>query len=208
MVSTRNQRKASREELLGPLLVHQKPRSKRDIMTRENKQDTSSDGDCITKLEQQVENLSASILKLMESLKTGKPSRPSTSYEPDQKLKKKVVKDSEDEDDTQVDPTKKEAESGDNKNSIDTLKIDFKVDIPIYKGDVDPEKLDNWIDTLETYFTVYKYSNVQKIKFASLKLSSHALTWWKSYERRYDVSELTWKNFKMLFEKIILSSWL
>ncbi|CAL8998775.1 unnamed protein product [Prunus brigantina] len=95
-------------------------------MTGENKQDTSNDGDHITKLEQQVENLSASILKLVESLKTGKSSRPSTSSEPDQKLKKKVVEDSEDEDDIQADPTKKEAESGDNKNSIDTLKIDFK----------------------------------------------------------------------------------
>ncbi|CAL2259851.1 unnamed protein product [Prunus armeniaca] len=137
----------------------------------------------------------------MESLKTGKSSRPSTSSEPDQKVKKKVVEDSEDEDDIQADPTKKEAESGDNKNSIDTLKIDFKVDIPIYKGDIDPEKLDNWIDTLETYFTVYKYSNVQKIKYASLKLSSHALTWWKSYQRRYDVSKLTWKNFKKLLRK-------
>ncbi|CAL8994908.1 unnamed protein product [Prunus brigantina] len=115
----------------------------------------------------------------LESLKTGKSSRPSTSSEPDQKLKKKVVEDSEDEDDIQADPTKKEAES----------------------GDVDPEKLDNWIDTLETYFTVYKYSNVQKIKFASLKLSSHALTWWKSYQRRYDVSKLTWKNFKKLLRK-------
>ncbi|CAL9019205.1 unnamed protein product [Prunus brigantina] len=145
MVSTRNQRKASGEELLGPLLVHRKPRSKRGNMTGENKQDTSNDGDRITKLEQQVENLSASILKLVETLKTGKSSRPSTSSEPDQKLKKKVVEDSEDEDDIQADPTKKEAESGDNKNSIDTLKIDFK--------------------------------------------------------RRYDVSELTWKNFKKLLRK-------
>ncbi|CAL9000520.1 unnamed protein product, partial [Prunus brigantina] len=111
MVSTRNQRKASGEELLGPLLVHRKPRSKRGNTTGENKQDTSNDGDRITKLEQQVENLSASILKLVESLKTGKSSRPSTSYEPDQKLKKKVVEDSEDEDDIQADPTKKEVES-------------------------------------------------------------------------------------------------
>ncbi|KAI5317452.1 hypothetical protein L3X38_037159 [Prunus dulcis] len=132
----------------------------------------------------------------MKSLRTGKLSCPSTSYEPDQKLNKKVVRDSEDEDDTQAYPMKKEAESGDNKNSIDTLKIDFKIDIPIYKGDIDLEKLDNRINTLETYFIVYKYSNVQKIKFASLKLSSHALTWWKSYQRQYDVSKLTWKNFK------------
>ncbi|CAL2266311.1 unnamed protein product [Prunus armeniaca] len=47
----------------------------------------------------------------MESLKTGKPSRPSTSYELDQKLKKKVVEESENEDDTQANPIKKEVES-------------------------------------------------------------------------------------------------
>ncbi|XP_016647156.1 PREDICTED: RNA-directed DNA polymerase homolog [Prunus mume] len=45
------------------------------------------------------------------SLKTGKPLHPSTSYELAQKLKKKVVEDSEDEDDTQADSEKKEAES-------------------------------------------------------------------------------------------------
>ncbi|KAI5348731.1 hypothetical protein L3X38_001618 [Prunus dulcis] len=108
-------------------------RSKRATVTRENKQNTSNDGDRITKLEQQVENLSVSIFKLVDSLKK----------KVDQKLKKKVAEDSEDEDDTQADSEKKEVESGENKNSIDILKIDFKVDIPVYKGDVDLEKLDN-----------------------------------------------------------------
>lgn len=67
----------------------------------------------------------------------------------------------------------KEESSGKNKTPVDTLKIDFNVDIPVYRGDVDAEKLDSWIDTLETYFTVDKYSNSQKIKFANLKLTSH-----------------------------------
>ncbi|KAI5334798.1 hypothetical protein L3X38_024931 [Prunus dulcis] len=51
MVSTCNQRKASREELLGPLLVHRKPRSKRDIMTGKNKQDQLHGARYFTKLD-------------------------------------------------------------------------------------------------------------------------------------------------------------
>lgn len=77
----------------------------------------------------------------------------------------------------------------------DTLKIDFKINIPIYKGDIDVKQLDNWVDTFETYFTKFKYSNSQKIKFASLKLSSHALTCWKSYQRWFEVSKMTWILF-------------
>lgn len=48
---------------------------------------------------------------------------------------------------------------------------------------------------------MYKYSNAQQIKFARLKISSHGLTWWKSYQRRYNVSDLTMKNFKILLRK-------
>lgn len=64
----------------------------------------------------------------------------------------------------------------------------FKVAIPIYKGYIELERLHNWIDVFETYYIVYKSSNAHKIKFAGLKLSRQALTWWKSYQRWYDVS--------------------
>ncbi|KAI5312030.1 hypothetical protein L3X38_041203 [Prunus dulcis] len=70
-------------------------------------------------------------------------------------------------------------------------------------GDVDPEKLDNSIDTLETYFTIYKYYDVQKIKFASLKLSSNALTGSPIGCLRIDLDEL-----QDAFEKTFISSWL
>ena len=56
----------------------------------------------------------------------------------------------------------------------------------MYDERIDVERFDDWIERLETYFTLYGYMSKKKITFATLKLSSHALTWWKSYKRNSD----------------------
>nr|GEU37349.1 retrotransposon protein, putative, Ty1-copia subclass [Tanacetum cinerariifolium] len=60
------------------------------------------------------------------------------------------------------------------------FKVEARIDIPTYDGTVDAEKLDSWIDQLETYFTLYGFSSSDKVVFAWLKLTSHALAWWNS----------------------------
>nr|CAD1817817.1 unnamed protein product [Ananas comosus var. bracteatus] len=50
------------------------------------------------------------------------------------------------------------------------FKVEAKIEIPNYDGIVDIEKLDAWIDQLETYFDLYNYSNAEKLTFAKLKL--------------------------------------
>ena len=67
------------------------------------------------------------------------------------------------------------------KNNYQNLKIDFKVEILVYDGSINVEKLDDWIERMEMYFTLYGYSSKEKIVFLTLKLSGNALTWWKSY---------------------------
>ncbi|GKC73147.1 hypothetical protein Tco_1119030 [Tanacetum coccineum] len=61
------------------------------------------------------------------------------------------------------------------------FKVEARIDIPSYDGTVDTEKLDSWIDQLETYFTLYGLSSTEKVSFARLKLTSHALAWWNSF---------------------------
>ncbi|KAK1382534.1 hypothetical protein POM88_020269 [Heracleum sosnowskyi] len=81
------------------------------------------------------------------------------------------------------------------------LKIDFEVEIPMYDGSVDMEKLDDWIERLETYFTLYGFSSKKKIIFVTLKLSSHALMWWKSYRKNCnDEKTVLWRKFKELLK--------
>ncbi|TXG50795.1 hypothetical protein EZV62_023319 [Acer yangbiense] len=164
---------------------------------RNEKQDGSSGGDRITTLELQVQALTTAVSNLVNELSTPKVPRAYTSevFKP----KKKV--DEEDEDDDSLDSDTETDEEEIKVNSMKNLKVDFKVDIPVYDGIINAEKLDRWIDRLEIYYTVNKYSKSQKIKFASLKLSSHALTWWKSYRKRHNVSDLTWKKFKILLRK-------
>ena len=81
------------------------------------------------------------------------------------------------------------------KGKIRNLKIDFKLDIKDFDGSIDVEKLDDWIDRLETYFTLYRFSSEEKLAYATIKLSKHALTWWKSYKRQANRAK-SWKEFK------------
>lgn len=120
--------------------------------------------------------MTASISQLVGSFKSKKPSCAYISYEPDRKLKKKVGEESEEEDELRMRKPKQVIDP----RHVDALKIDFKVviHISIKVILILIEKLHNWIDTLKPYFTIYKYSNSQKTKFESLKLASHALTYW------------------------------
>ncbi|KAM5558046.1 hypothetical protein ABKV19_020004, partial [Rosa sericea] len=52
-----------------------------------------------------------------------------------------------------------------------------------------------------TYYTIYEYNNRQMINFATLKLTKHALTWWKGYNKRYSITTMMWKKFKRAIRK-------
>ncbi|KAF6159259.1 hypothetical protein GIB67_032030 [Kingdonia uniflora] len=65
---------------------------------------------------------------------------------------------------------------GKSSNPIRNLCINFKIEILVFDGLIDTKKLDNLLDRLETYFSVYKYSNAQQICFATLKCASHEYT--------------------------------
>ena len=61
------------------------------------------------------------------------------------------------------------------------FKLDVKFELPIYNGDVDAEKLDNWIKQLEVYCRVQGITNdPSRIQLATLRMSGMALTWWES----------------------------
>ncbi|KAA8542785.1 hypothetical protein F0562_023937 [Nyssa sinensis] len=81
------------------------------------------------------------------------------------------------------------------------FKVEARVEIPTFDGTVDAEKLDSWIDQLETYFTLYGFSSTEKVSFARLKLINHALTWWNAYLKSGPEQEITWKAFTQLLRQ-------
>lgn len=77
------------------------------------------------------------------------------------------------------------------KSKKSLAKVDFKIEISMYNGDLDAEKLDFWVDRLESYFSIGRYTHKEKIMLTCLKLNGYAMTWWKSYSKSNPWRELT-----------------
>jgi hypothetical protein len=49
------------------------------------------------------------------------------------------------------------------------FKVQINFDIPIFEGQIDIDVVDKWLNLLEGYFSVHKFSNREKITFVLLK---------------------------------------
>ena len=66
------------------------------------------------------------------------------------------------------------------KHSVKTplLKLDVKFDLPIYSGELDVEKLDNWLKQIEVYCRVQNIlDDSSKIYLATLRMGGNAQVW-------------------------------
>jgi hypothetical protein len=72
-------------------------------------------------------------------------------------------------------------EHGKTPSQITSLKLDIKFELPMYNGEVNAKKLDNWIRRVEVYCRIQKIQDDEtKIHLASLRLDSATLIWWES----------------------------
>jgi hypothetical protein len=75
----------------------------------------------------------------------------------------------------------------------------------MFNGDVNPEKIDNWIRQVEVYFHVQHIDEEEvKVKLASLRLEGTALVWWerKLQEKIKRGNHLSsWSEFKLAIRK-------
>jgi hypothetical protein len=53
-----------------------------------------------------------------------------------------------------------------------------KMDIPVYEGNLDAEKLLDWIRALDTYFDYEDIEEDKKVKYAVTRLKGHETLWW------------------------------
>jgi hypothetical protein len=66
-------------------------------------------------------------------------------------------------------------------HNLPLLKLDVKFELSTYDGELNVEKLDNWIKQIEVYCRVQRIMDeVAKIQLASLRLSGTTLIWWES----------------------------
>lgn len=65
-------------------------------------------------------------------------------------------------------------------------KLDVKFDLPMYNGEVDAEKLDNWIKQIEVYCRVQRIVDEgAKVQLATLRLEGTTLIWWEGKVQKY-----------------------
>jgi hypothetical protein len=91
-------------------------------------------------------------------------------------------------------------------SQIPSLKLDIKFELPIYNGEVNAEKLDNWIRQIEVYCRIQKIQNDEtKIQLASLRLDSATLIWWESKTqeemKKHGKIFLSWNDFIIAIKK-------
>jgi hypothetical protein len=64
---------------------------------------------------------------------------------------------------------------------IPLLKLDIKFELLVYNGEVNAEKLDNWIRHIEVYCRIQRIQDDEtKIQLAYLRLDSATLIWWEA----------------------------
>jgi hypothetical protein len=91
-------------------------------------------------------------------------------------------------------------------SQIPSLKLDIKFELPIYNGEVNAEKLDNWIRQIEVYCRIQKIQDDEtKMQLASLRLDSEALIWWESKTqedmKKYGKILISWNDFIIAIKK-------
>ncbi|CAL9013001.1 unnamed protein product [Prunus brigantina] len=157
MVSTCKQIEVSGEELVGPLISEKALRQKKKKTMAEGEGTDAK----IALLAQQMEKMTLMMAKLVEDLackpqdEIPEDSRRKTSRTKTSKVKKRVQfsaeEDSDEEEETAEEfgagqSQEKESDAdkaGKCKTSMNGLKIDVKIDIPAYDGEINIEKLDN-----------------------------------------------------------------
>ena len=61
------------------------------------------------------------------------------------------------------------------------LKLDVKFELPVYDGEINLEKLDNWVKQLEVYCRIQNITDDKtKIQLATLRMGGTTLIWWES----------------------------
>jgi hypothetical protein len=89
---------------------------------------------------------------------------------------------------------------------IPSLNLDIKFELPIYNGEVNAERLDNWIRQIEVYCRIQKIQDDEtKIQLASWRLDGSTLIWWESKTqeemKNHGKILLSWNDFIIAIKK-------
>ncbi|KAF6156429.1 hypothetical protein GIB67_009087 [Kingdonia uniflora] len=151
--------------------IHRKPNSK-----KKDDLEIGNPNERLTVLETTVSTPTSTVGELVEQLRLTNLAKATTTIKRRSRSKKKEVMEVDGDENVSVFDDSSVVESDDERsvigkstNILRNLRIGFKIEILVFDGSIGVEILDNLLDRLETYFSVYKYSNAQQICFDTLK---------------------------------------
>jgi hypothetical protein len=62
-------------------------------------------------------------------------------------------------------------------SSVTPFKVQVNFDITLFEGLIDVDSLEKWLNILEGYYFIQKFSNSEKITFSLLKSLPHVRSW-------------------------------
>jgi hypothetical protein len=71
------------------------------------------------------------------------------------------------------------------------FKVHINFDIPIFKGKIDVDVIDKWLNLLEGYLAVHNFSDRENIKFVLLKAVPCVNDWWEIFCEKKEIEGST-----------------
>ena len=89
-------------------------------------------------------------------------------------------------------------------NKIIPFKVQMNMDIPNLDKKIDTESVDDWVQQLESYYSVNQLSEAENITIASLKMSTFVHSWWGNLSTNMEKEDdpiNTWVKFVEYVQK-------
>jgi hypothetical protein len=77
------------------------------------------------------------------------------------------------------------------RGGVSPFKVQINFYIPVFKGQIDVNVVDKWLNLLEGYFYVHNFFNREKITFVLLKAVTHVRDWWEIFCEKKEIEGYT-----------------
>ena len=76
-----------------------------------------------------------------------------------------------------------------NSKKLSPFKVQMNLDIQNLEGKIDVESVDNWVQQLESYYSVNQLFEAENITIASLKMLTFVHCWWDNLLTKMEKKE-------------------
>ena len=69
----------------------------------------------------------------------------------------------------------------------------------MFNGEGGPQVTNDWLESIQKHLSMIGVPNKNKIEFVAYKFKGHASKWWQQVKKMYNVDNMTWEQFEVLY---------